>query len=111
MDEVRRAKIAKTEALYRSVNEKIEDMNAAFGVLVESMLVICECGDSECAEQIELDIPLYARVRADGTLFVVKTGHEIPDVEKIVERHEGFSIVCKDKEPGASVALETDPRA
>jgi hypothetical protein len=111
MDDARRVKIAKTEALYRSVNEKIEDLNETFGTLAESMIVICECGGSDCAEPIEVDIPLYERVRADGTLFIVKTGHEIPSVEEIVERHDGFSVVCKNKEPGKIVARETDPRA
>jgi hypothetical protein len=109
MDE-RARRIGKNEAVYRSINEKIEGLNTAFGMVTESMAVLCECGVAECAQQLELDIPTYERVRADPTLFVLVPGHEIPDVESVVEEHSGFSIVRKNPGGPADVARETDPR-
>jgi hypothetical protein len=106
MDE-RKRKIGENEALYRAINEKIEDLNAAFGTVTETMAVVCECGQLECTEQIELDVPTYERVRSDPTHFVVLPGHEIPDVESIVEEHESFHIIRKDPGGPAELARET----
>ena len=110
MDE-RVRKIGENEALYRSVNEKIEDLNQTFGLLAESMTIVCECGSLECSEQIELDIPTYERVRAEPTHFVVLPGHELPDVETVIERHERYVVLRKDPGGPAELARATDPRS
>jgi hypothetical protein len=105
MDE-RQRRIVENEALYRSINEKIESLNEAFGALAETMAVICECARLECAEQIELEISMYEHVRADPTHFVVLTGHETLDIETIVEQYEGFTIVRKNPGEAAEIARE-----
>jgi hypothetical protein len=110
MDE-RAKKIGENEALYRAINEKIEDLNVAFGMVTESMAVVCECGQLECTQQIDLEIPTYERVRSDPTFFVVVPGHEIPDVETVVEEHSAFNVIRKDPGGPAEVARKTDPRA
>jgi hypothetical protein len=109
MDE-REQRIGENEILYRTVNEKIEDLNTAFGTLTESMTVVCECGDANCTAQIELDIPTYERVRADAALFVVRPGHMFPEVEDVVEHGNGFEIVRKNAGEARDLAEEHDPR-
>ena len=98
MNQARKERIGRNEALYRSINERIEDLNAAFGMVTETMSVVCECGRIDCTEQIELDIPAFERVRADSAQFVVVPGHEIPEVEDVVEEHDTFSVVRKEAE-------------
>lgn len=110
MDE-RAKRIGENEALYRAINEKIEDLNAAFGMVTESMGIVCECGQLECTEQIDLEIPTYERVRSDPALFAVAPGHEIPDVETVVEEQENFNIVRKDPGGPAELARDLDPRS
>jgi hypothetical protein len=105
MDE-RARRIGENEALYRSINERIEDLNAGFGMVTETMTVICECGKIECTEQIELDIPTYERVRSDPTQFVVLPGHELPEVETVIERHDGYFLLRKDPGGPAELAEE-----
>ena len=102
MDE-RARRIGENEVLYRSVNDKVEGLNETFGVLAESMTVVCECGRLDCTEQITLDIPTYEHVRADPTHFVLIPGHEELDVETIVEEHVGYNVVRKD--PGGPAEL------
>jgi hypothetical protein len=109
MDE-RVRRIGENEALYRTINEKIEGLNETFGLVAGSMSVVCECGSLECTEQISLDIPTYERVRSDPTHFVVIPGHEIPDVETVIEQHDGFHVIRKDPGGPAEVARELDPR-
>ena len=110
MDE-RRRRIGENEALYRSINERIEDINETFGMVSGTMAVVCECGSIECTEQIELDIATFERVRADSAQFVVIPGHEIPDVETVVERHETFYVLRKDPGGPAELAAELDERS
>ena len=109
-DEERKARIASNEALFRAVNERIEAMNAAFASVVETFAVVCECGDTDCVEQLEVAVADYERVRADPALFIVVPGHEIPDVETVVERAGGYVVVEKDRGPGRKIAVASDPR-
>jgi hypothetical protein len=37
----------------------------------------------------------YRAVRADERQFIVAPGHEIPDVEAVVAKHEGFFVIEK----------------
>jgi len=106
----RAKRIGANEALYRSVNEKIEALSAAFGAITETMSVVCECGDASCVEQIEVSIADYERIRADPTLFIIRPGHEIPDVEEVAERTDAFHVVKKVEGEAAKLARETDPR-
>jgi hypothetical protein len=110
MDE-RARRVGENEALYRAINEKIEDLNRSFGGLTGSMTVVCECATLECAEQIEVDVATYERVRADPTLFIVLPGHQLPDIESIEEEHEGFFIIRKNEGTPEAIARATDPRS
>jgi len=107
----RARRIGQNEALFRSINESIESMNEAFGTLTDSMAVVCECGDVSCAEQIEVRIADYERVRSDPTHFIVVPGHEEADVEDVVERQERFDVVRKHEDGPAELARELDPRS
>lgn len=109
MDE-RARRIGENEAVYRTINERIEALNESFGTLAESMTIVCECGELSCAQQIELDPGTYERVRSDPTLFVAVPGHEIEDVEDVVERTERYVILRKHPGTPERVARETDPR-
>ena len=94
MDE-RAERIGRNEDLFRKVNDQIEGVNEAFGTLTGTMSILCECGKLDCIEQIDLTIDEYGELRADPTRFAVKPGHELSDVERVVERHEGYFVVQK----------------
>jgi hypothetical protein len=109
MDE-RERRIGENEILYRAVNERIEGLNQTFGVVTESMVAVCECGDGSCAEQIGLDVATYERIRSDPALFVVRPGHEEPDIEAVVERTDTYHVVRKRPGGPAELAAKKDPR-
>jgi hypothetical protein len=110
MDE-RGRRIGENEALYRLVNERIESLNEAFGTFTGTITAVCECGDASCAAQIDIAVADYERVRAKATDFIVVPGHELADVEEVVEEHETFAVVRKRPGAPAHVARETDPRS
>lgn len=53
----------------------------------------------------------YEELRGDPTLFAIVPGHEQPDVEDVVERHDGYHVVRKRGGAPAQVARETDTRS
>ena len=107
MDELRKERLAINEALFRNVNEGIRAGRPGTGAAVA---IRCECGALGCNRMLEIDAALYESVRANPRRFVLLDGHEIPAVERVVERHEGFEIVEKVGESG-EIAEATDPRS
>jgi len=108
MDE-RARRVGENEALFRSVNEEVRGLNEAF-LVRDTLRIVCECGEQSCVEQIEIEPTAYEALRADSRLFAVKPGHELPDVETVVVRHDGYSVVRKDRGEPEEIARETDPR-
>jgi hypothetical protein len=102
-------RIARNEATFRSINEDIERGRDADD---DTTLIgfVCECGSAECGRLIELTPAEYEGVRADPCRFAIVDGHEIPAVERVIERHARYVVVSK-LEPSGSIAKETDPRS
>jgi hypothetical protein len=100
-------RVARNEALFREVNERIEQLAGAGAS--DPIEFLCECGQASCTETIPLSRTEYERVRSDPMLFVVKLGHGAANVEDVVEREDGFQIVRKHEAEGR-IAQETDPR-
>ena len=106
--EERAREVGKRQSLSREVNERIEELSEDFELLDE-MEIMCECGYDSCNERIVLSEAQYEALRRIPTHFAVLAGHEIPRVERVVERDSGFIVVEK---IGASaiVAVKLDPR-
>lgn len=109
-DSDRARRIGLNEALFRQVNEQLEDLADSFRPESDELELICECGNLECAEQIRLDRAEYQELRSDALLFAVVPGHDLPDVEEIVERRERYDVVRKRDSEAQRVAELTDPR-
>jgi hypothetical protein len=97
---------ARNEALFREVNENIARLEERHGTTATEPTYLCECANPGCAEQIAIDLETYRRVRAEPRFFFVRPGHEDPELERVVERHDGYLIVEKTGEAGA-VAEQT----
>jgi len=105
----REQRLAKNEVLFREVNERIEQ--AAKDASFEGpMVFVCECGNVECAETIEVTLAKYEAVRSQPTLFLIVPGHETDDFTRVLEQNERFAVVEKVGEAGA-IAQRHDPRA
>jgi hypothetical protein len=55
----------------------------------------CECSNIDCRDRIPLQVSDYRKLHKDQRHFIALKGHEMPDIETIVSRHGGFSVVRK----------------
>jgi hypothetical protein len=103
-------RIARTEALFRDVNERIAESAERFDA--DEAEFLCECSDPECAERIPAALEEYESVRANGTHFLLVPGHEDTRVERVVERpHRRAAVVKKVNSLVARTVRRLDPRA
>ncbi len=111
MSDERARRVGHNEALFRQVNERIEDLSQAFATVSETFAVICECGDLSCTDHIDVPTAVYERTRQDSTRFVVRPGHVVLDIEHIVEADDDYCVIEKDPPEAKRVAEKTDPRS
>jgi hypothetical protein len=103
--ESRGGRVARNEALFREVNERINDVAQD----AETLILLCECGDLECRETLEMTPAEYEVVRAEGEFFLIIPGHEDLTLERVIERRTRCLVVEKLGE-GGDVARDLDPR-
>ena len=108
--EERERRLGLNEAMFREVNERVEDMNQTFASITGSFDIFCECGDMSCTERITVPMDIYEHVRGPSTHFLLRAGHEDPTVESVVESYEVFVVVEKEGVEVERVAEQTDPR-
>jgi hypothetical protein len=107
-------RIARNEALFREFNERVEDVAETFDLRDEgdSLRIgfVCECGNLDCLERLDLTRAAYEEVRSDAKRFVVAPGHEDMKIARVLAHEEGYLVVEKIDE-AAEVAIEHDPRS
>jgi len=98
------------EAVFRALNERIEDAASTFGLDSQPLDLVCECGDGACVQRISMTREEYELLRSVSNQFAVFPGHEYLDVERIIERRPGYDVVAKSQGVPREIAEETDPR-
>jgi hypothetical protein len=108
-DRERRA--ANNQALFREINERVNEFNQTPELWLTLSDWICECANETCTKRIEMTPEDYQRLREDPTHFAVAPSmeHVLPDVESLVETHLRYWVVEKVGE-AAAVAEQLDPR-
>jgi hypothetical protein len=108
----RERRAAENQALFRSANDRIKQLNEAFEAFSPYGDWTCECMDIQCVEIVKMTLAEYEGVRAHSNRFLVAPAerHVLPDVEQIIERSDRFWLVEK-LGAAAERAAELDPRA
>lgn len=104
------------EMIFRRINEKlgtdmdaldqmhIEDGNPQF--VHDDLLLLefkCECSDENCSVRIPLKLSKYREIHVDRSAFIVKADHQVDEIEKVIQREDGYNVVLKTnttREPG-----------
>ncbi len=106
MDAQGRQRVAMNEATFRRINEGMETGQDPSGLLT----FVCECGRLGCNRLLLMSRAEYEALRADARRFAVLEGHEMPEVEHVVERTDRYLVVEKAGDPEAEIVEHTNPR-
>ncbi len=109
MPDDRTERIARNESRFRDINEGLRRDLEKLPSQPEMVPFVCECGLSVCSATVEMSIPEYETVRASSRRFVLVPGHELPQTENVVDRHQRYFVVEKKPEVG-SIVDATDRR-
>ena len=105
----RERRIGENEAIFRAANERMANWEERDRV--EALeLYFCECADPTCTQKVRLRGSDYERVRSDPTHFFLLPGHQVPDVETVLESHPDWVLIEKVEADARDVAKETEPR-
>ena len=91
----REKRAAANEALFREMNERVEERVGASGDDTSTFTIICECADLDCSEHVTLTPAEYEAAHADPAQFTIVPGHAAVEVEEIVTRNDRFEVVRK----------------
>jgi len=95
-------RIRENEEHARKLNRRLEGVTRAIRVEDEPERdaerpagFFCECADDGCRDRIPVRLDRYDEIHADPDRFVVVPGHEVPRVERVVERRADHVVVEK----------------
>jgi mannose-1-phosphate guanylyltransferase len=98
-------RLARNQALFRAVNERIETIAGDN----EAVEFVCECSNTDCADTIKLNLGEYERIRSNATWFVIRSDHDISQIERVISQDDGYAVV--EKLVGVQYMEVTDPRS
>jgi hypothetical protein len=93
----RAERVGKDDLLFRELNERIG--RAAKRASFEAPMLVCECGDADCSETVELTLAEYETIRSRRTHFLIAPSHELTEFARVVEHNDRFAVVEKLGEP------------
>ena len=94
--DARHERVARNEAMYRAVNRELEQASEDAGRDAgDQVEVLCECGEDGCSATLALTIADYDEAHGQRDRFVVASGHEDPEIERVVTRKQHYLVVDK----------------
>lgn len=101
-------RLALNEAAFRVANERMASWEERARSEAEEPFY-CECSDAGCKRKISLRTREYEAVRASSRRFFTVPGHEVTEIETVVERNDRYVVI--EKHPDVTdLVRETDPR-
>lgn len=94
-DELRRRRLAKNESAFRDHNNRRVAFEEQTTGGDEPVPFVCECGDPDCVDGLELSVAEFVAAHSAPNRFIVKPGHVFPDAERVADRREPYWIVEK----------------
>jgi hypothetical protein len=105
----RQERLARNEALFRDVNERVRAIAARHGDDNHVYEFYCECSNADCTFHLRATLGQYEAVREHSARFLIVPGHSLPEIEQVVEENDDWWVVEKHGEP-AELVTELDPR-
>ena len=98
--------LVRSQILFREVNERLRDAVGSYDGPLE---FLCECSRNDCIDTVALDLSEYERIRSHSNLFLISSGHERLEVDRVVDQGQGYVLV--EKIFGADEVIAANPRS
>jgi hypothetical protein len=97
VEPARAQRLGHNQSVVRSLNARLDHglvtPKPPFGA--DGPGFLCECSNLDCTEIVFVDLRTYEDVRRNDRRFFVRTGHDIPEIERIVGEGQGYVVVEK----------------
>jgi hypothetical protein len=90
---MRAERVAQNERLFRRLNEQIRRVERPSAH--ETLDAVCECADQSCFLHLSIPVAEYERLRRNPRRFAIAPGHEVAELETVVDRYDGYIVVEK----------------
>lgn len=94
------------EVIFRDVNKNIQEFLEGESRPEKEIAFYCECASPDCLERINLTPQRYKELHESRKHFIIRPGHEYPEVEKIVSKKDGFQVVEKHFQPPSAKDID-----
>jgi hypothetical protein len=93
----RAARLGRNQSVVRSLNHRLDHglVTPQPPFDADGPGFLCECSNLDCTEIVFVDLATYEEVRRHDQRFFVRTGHDIPEIERIVAEGSGYVVVEK----------------
>lgn len=109
-------RLAENQVVFRQRNEQVSKDLAALKQKAESeghdviaqniednldkpLHFYCECSDENCRQRIVLKPNEYNDLRQNSSQFLIISGYEVPQIERVVFKRDNFVVVEKFETP------------
>jgi hypothetical protein len=109
MDKLSERKLAENEVIFRQANLNVaEFMVEGEGEDTKTVIPFyCECSNRNCRKRIRLTPKKYQAFHQKRRYFIAIDGHEIPAIEKIIQKKDGFNVIEKFGEPPTAEEIDS----
>lgn len=110
MDKLSERRLAENEVIFRQVNEDVKEFvleNASDKKWENKKLrFYCECSNMDCRSRIQITAKEYDAVHSNKKRFIIRPGHDIPEIEKIINNKVTYVVIEKYKLPPVPQKIE-----
>jgi hypothetical protein len=95
-DAISRARLVKNEQAARAYNNRRLGFELEDGIDPDDDVpFLCECGDKDCAEALEMSPEEFVEVHSAPNRFAVLPGHVLGEVEWVIETRDRYWVIQK----------------
>jgi hypothetical protein len=111
MDKLSQSRLAENEVIFRSVNSDVQQFITSTEGDNTALRFYCECSRLDCRQRILLSAKRYQELHKNKRQFIALTGHEQPEIEKIVKAEDGFNVIEKYQDPPSAQKIRAAVKA
>ena len=108
-------RMAENEVVFRKHNERLMKWANSYnaiakkeghhaGTLDKNTLLefFCECADENCVERVKETASKYKKIHQSKDTFIIKPGHNVISIEKVIHKESDYHIVEKFEVPAST---------